>query len=181
MEVISHQNKSLYFVKIMELKIQFSVARTPQRNGVVERKNRTLEEMARTMLKYSKLSNIFWVQAVHTIVHILNRGILRSNSDKIPYDLWKGMPMNVKHFRVFGRKFYIKGEDNIIENFDSGVDKGILVGYSRKIKECNLRPNIIVEIINVNIDQTNMFNTREESRNSKEREAEEEELKEEEV
>jgi hypothetical protein len=62
--------------------------------------------MARTMLKYSKLSDIFWAQAIHTKVHILNRGMLRCNSDKTPYNLWKGRPKNVKHFRVFGRKYY---------------------------------------------------------------------------
>jgi hypothetical protein len=90
--------------------------------------------MARTMLKDSKLGDIFWVQEVHTTVHILNRGMLRSNNDKTPYELWKGRPMNVKHFRVFGRKCYIKREDNKIGKFDSRVDEGILVGYSRKIK-----------------------------------------------
>jgi transposase InsO family protein len=49
------------------IKRQFSVARTPQQNGVVERKNRTVQEMARTMLKDSKLGDIFWVQEVHTV------------------------------------------------------------------------------------------------------------------
>jgi transposase InsO family protein len=74
------------------IKRQFSAARTPQQNGVVERKNKIVQEMARTMLKDSKLSDIFWAQAVHTIVHILNKGMLRSNSDKTPYELWKGRP-----------------------------------------------------------------------------------------
>jgi transposase InsO family protein len=74
------------------IKRQFSAARTPQQNGVVERKNRKVQEMARTMLKDSKLSDIFWAQAVHTTVHILNRGMLRSNNDKTPYELWKGRP-----------------------------------------------------------------------------------------
>jgi transposase InsO family protein len=72
------------------IKRQFSAARTPQQNGVVERKNIIVQEMARTMLKDSKLGDIFWVQAVHTTIHILNRGMLRSNNDKTPYELWKG-------------------------------------------------------------------------------------------
>ena len=58
---------------IMVSKDIFSVTKTPQQNGVVERKNRTVMEMARTMLNESKLSNILWPQAVHTDVHILNR------------------------------------------------------------------------------------------------------------
>jgi transposase InsO family protein len=48
------------------IKRQFSVARTPQQNGVVERKNRAVQEMARTTIMDSKLTDIFWTQAVHT-------------------------------------------------------------------------------------------------------------------
>jgi hypothetical protein len=73
---------------------------------------------------------------------------------------------------VFGSKCYIKREDNKIGKFDSRVDKGILVGYSRKRKayKCyNLRLNKIVESINVNIDETNVLKTREERKNSKRR------------
>jgi hypothetical protein len=55
--------------------------------------------------------------------------VLRKNTDKTPYELWKGRPTNVKHFRVFGRKCYIKREDGRMGKFDSRVDKGILVGY----------------------------------------------------
>jgi hypothetical protein len=119
------------FIELCEehgIKRKFSAARTPQQNGVIERKNRIVTEMARTMLKDSKLSNIFWVQAVHTVIHILNRGMLISNNDKTPYELWKGRPTNVKHFRVFGSKCYIKREDDRVGKFDSRVDKGILVG-----------------------------------------------------
>jgi hypothetical protein len=60
--------------------------------------------MVRTMLMDSKLTGVFWVSAMHTIVHIQNRGMLRNNNDKTPYDLWKGKPMNVNHFIVFGSK-----------------------------------------------------------------------------
>jgi hypothetical protein len=80
-------------------------------NGVVERKNMTVHEMARTMLMDSKLTDVFWTHAVHTTVHIQNRVMLRNNSDKNPYELWKGRPTNVKHFKVFGSKCYIKRED----------------------------------------------------------------------
>jgi hypothetical protein len=58
--------------------------------------------MARTMLKDSKLSDIFWAQEVHTTIDILNIGMLRSNNDKTPYELWKGIAENVNHFIVFG-------------------------------------------------------------------------------
>ena len=131
-----------------------SVARTPQQNGVAERKNRTILEMARTMLNEVVISDMFWPQVVHTVVHILNRALLRNNADKTPYELRKGRPTNVKHYRVFGSKFYIRREDKI-GKFDSRVDEGILLGYSskRKAYKCfKMRLNKIVESINVRID-----------------------------
>jgi hypothetical protein len=105
------------------IKKQFSVARTPQQNGVVERQNMTVQEMARTMLMDSKLTNIFWTHAMHTTLHIQNIVMLRNTTNKTPYDLWKERPTNVKHFRVFGSKCYIKREDGRMRKFDSRVDK----------------------------------------------------------
>jgi hypothetical protein len=83
--------------------------------------------------------------------------MLRHNNDKTPYKLWKGRPKNVKHFRVFGSKCYIKREDNRMGKFYSPMDKGVLVGYSstRKSYKCyNMRLNKVVERINVTIDET---------------------------
>jgi hypothetical protein len=88
----------------------------------------TIQEMDRTILMDSKLIDIFWTHVVHTTIHIQNRVILRNKSDKTPYDLWKGRPGNLKHFRVFGNKCYIKREDGRMGKFDSRVDKGVLVG-----------------------------------------------------
>jgi hypothetical protein len=147
------------------IKRKFFVSRTPQQNGVVERKNMTVQEMAQTMLMDSKLTDIFWTQVVHTTVHIQNRVMLRNNTDKTPNELWKGIPANVKHFRVFGSKCYIKREDGRMGKFDSRVDKGVLVGYSstRKAYKCyNLRLNKFVESINVTIDETGRQELKEE-------------------
>ena len=138
------------------IKRQFFVSRTPQQNGVVERKNMTIQEMTQTMLMDSKLIDIFWTHAVHTSVHIQNRVMLINNIDKTPYELWKGRPTNVKNFRVFGSKWYIKREDGKMGKFDSCVDKWVLVGYSitSKAYKCyNMRLNKVVEIINVAIDE----------------------------
>jgi hypothetical protein len=89
----------------------------------------TVQEMARTMLMDSKLTDSFWTQAVHTTIHIQDRVMLRNNTDKTPYDLWKGRTPNVKNFIVFGRKCYIKREDGRMRKFDSRVEKGVLVGF----------------------------------------------------
>jgi hypothetical protein len=106
------------------------------------------------MLMDSKLTDIFWTHVVHTMVLIQNGVMLRNNTSKTPYELWKE---NVKHFRIFGRKCYIKREDGIMGKFDSRVDKGLLVGYlstRKEYKRYNLRLNKVVESINVAIDET---------------------------
>ena len=90
------------------IKRKFSTPWTPQKNGFAERKNRTVQEMGRTMLKDSKLDKFFWVQAIDTTVFIINRILLRNNCNKTPYELWKGKLTNVKYFRIFGGKCYIK-------------------------------------------------------------------------
>jgi hypothetical protein len=82
------------------------------------------------MLMDSKLIDSFWTYAVHTKIHIQNRVMLRNNNDKTTYELWKGRPENVNHFRVFGSKCEIKREDDRMGNLDSRVGKGVLVGYS---------------------------------------------------
>ena len=84
------------------IKRQFSATKTPQQNKIVERKNRLVQEASRTMLNEAKLSDTFWKEAVYTIVYILNRGQLRVNKDKTPYELWYGRPSLVKYFKVFG-------------------------------------------------------------------------------
>ena len=80
--------------------------------------------------------------------------MLRNNTDKTPYELWKGRPANVNHFIFFGNKCYIKRDDGKMGKFDSRVDKGLLVGYSStwKTYKCyNLRLNKVVESINMQL------------------------------
>ena len=103
--------------------------------------------------------------------------MLKNNTDKTPYELWRGRPTNVKHFRVFGSKCYIKREDGRMGKFDSCVDKGILVGYSskRKAYKCyNLILNKVVQSINVTIDEIGRPESKEEENESMEQPFEEE-------
>jgi hypothetical protein len=125
----------------------------------------------------------FWTQVVHTSVHIQNRVMLRNNTNKTPYELWKGRPTNVKHFRFFGRKCYIKREDGRMGKFDSHVNKGILLGYSstrKAYKFYNIRLNKVVESINITIDETGKPESKEEENKSMEQLFKEEDEKEEE-
>ncbi|XP_019256245.1 PREDICTED: uncharacterized protein LOC109234627 [Nicotiana attenuata] len=66
----------------------FSSPRSPQQNGVVERKNRTLQDMARTMIVENHLPHHFWAEAVSTACHIINRCLIRPILEKTPYELW---------------------------------------------------------------------------------------------
>ena len=107
-----------------------------------------------------------------------------NNNDKTPYELWKGILPNVKHFRVFRSKCYIKREDGRMGKFGSHVDKRVLVGYSstRKAYKCyNLRLNKVMESINVTIDEIGGQELKEKENESMEQLYEEEAKDEEEV
>jgi transposase InsO family protein len=86
------------------IKRQFAAPRTPQQNGVVERKNITIQEATITMLNEAMLPEKFWRDEIYTTFHILNRAQLRPNHDKTPYELWFGRTSTVKHFIIFGSK-----------------------------------------------------------------------------
>ena len=73
------------FCEIHGIKRQFSTTKTPQQNGVVERKNRTIQEAARIILNEEKLSDAYWKEVVYTTGYILNRGQLRVTKDKTHY------------------------------------------------------------------------------------------------
>jgi transposase InsO family protein len=86
------------------IKHEFLTPYTPQQNGVAERKNRTLIEMARTMLEEYKTSNQFSMEAVNTACHASNRLYIHKLLKKTPYELLTGNKLNVSYFRVFGSK-----------------------------------------------------------------------------
>ncbi|GJS47892.1 ribonuclease H-like domain-containing protein [Tanacetum coccineum] len=88
-----------------EIKREFSVARTPQQNGVAERKNRTLIEAARTMLADSKLPTTFWAEAVNTACYVQNR-----LDGKVDEGFFVGYSVNSKAFRVFNSRTRIVKE-----------------------------------------------------------------------
>ncbi|GJX03154.1 retrovirus-related pol polyprotein from transposon TNT 1-94 [Tanacetum coccineum] len=83
-----------------------SVARSPQQNGVVERRNRTLIEAARTMLIYAKAPLFLWAEAVATACYTQNRSIVRLRHGKTPYELLHDKPPDLSFFHVFGALCY---------------------------------------------------------------------------
>src|SRR6185295_828043 len=96
---IEFENKDfLTFCREHGIEHNFSAPYTPQQTGVVERKNRTLEDMARTMIVSSNLSQGYWAEAVNTACYILNRAPIIG---KTPYELFKGRTPSIAHLRVF--------------------------------------------------------------------------------
>ena len=109
----------------------FSAPRTPQQNGVVERKNRSLVELARTMLNDMDLPKYFWADAVNTACHVMNRVLIRPILKKTPYELFNGRKPNISYLHVFGCKCFVlnNGKENL-GKFDAKADEGIFLGYS---------------------------------------------------
>ncbi|CAL2228451.1 unnamed protein product [Prunus armeniaca] len=97
----------LKFCEEMGIKHEFSAPITPQQNGVVERKNRVLVEMARVMLNSKSLAKHFWAEGVNTACYISNRVFVRYGTKQTAYEIWKGKKPNVSYFRVFGSTCYI--------------------------------------------------------------------------
>ena len=75
----------------------FSAVRTPEQNGVAERRNRTLIEEARTMLVGSGLAKCFWAEAIGTTCYTQNRSIVVKHHNKTPYKLFTTRKPNIEH------------------------------------------------------------------------------------
>ncbi|GJZ56753.1 retrovirus-related pol polyprotein from transposon TNT 1-94 [Tanacetum coccineum] len=95
----------------------FSALRTPQSNGMVERKNRTLQEMSRTMLNEQSLPQKFWCNAVDTSTYILNRILIRTILGKTPYEILRGYSQNSKAYIILN-KHTRKIEESLNVTFD---------------------------------------------------------------
>ncbi|GJT39309.1 putative ribonuclease H-like domain-containing protein [Tanacetum coccineum] len=109
------------------IKREYSNARTPQQNGVAERKNRTLIEAARTMLADSFLPNTFWAEAVSTACYVLNRVLVTKPQNKTPYELITGKIPIISYIRPFGCHVTILNTIDHLGKFDGKSDEGFLV------------------------------------------------------
>nr|GEX57133.1 hypothetical protein [Tanacetum cinerariifolium] len=89
---------------------QMSSVRTPQQNGVVERRNRTLVEAARTMLIFSRAPLFLWAEAIATACFTQNRSIIHRHFNKTPYELINGRKPDISFLHVFGALCYPKND-----------------------------------------------------------------------
>ncbi|GJZ94767.1 putative ribonuclease H-like domain-containing protein [Tanacetum coccineum] len=132
------------------------VPRTPQQNGVVERRNRTLVEAARTMLIFSKAPMFLWAEAIATACYTQNRSLIHTRHNKTPYELVHDKKPDLTFLRVFGALCYPTNDSEDLGKFQAKADIGIFVGYapSRKgYRIYNKRTRRLMETIHVTFDE----------------------------
>nr|GEU61047.1 hypothetical protein [Tanacetum cinerariifolium] len=147
----NHDLNQFYGMK--EIKREFNVPRTPQQNGIAERKNRTLIEAARTMMVDSLLPIPFWAEAVNTVCYVKNGVLVTKPQNKTPYALLHGRTPSIGFIRPFGYPVTILNTLYSLGKFNGKVDEGFLVGYSvssKAFRVFNNRTRIIQETFHVN-------------------------------
>ncbi|WVZ84749.1 LOW QUALITY PROTEIN: hypothetical protein U9M48_031740 [Paspalum notatum var. saurae] len=143
------------FCRDLGLEHQFSSPYTPPQNGVVERKNRTLVEMARTMLDEHRTPRRFWAEAVNTACCIANLIFLRAFLGKTSYELRFGRQPSVKHLRAFGCRCFVLKKAGHLDKFESRCLDGIFLGYASSSRAFRiLEGKQVVETCEVSFDET---------------------------
>ncbi|GJR70522.1 putative ribonuclease H-like domain-containing protein [Tanacetum coccineum] len=158
-KIIRSDNGTEFKNKVMDefcrekgIKREYSVARTPQQNGVAERKNRTLIEAARTMLADSKLPTTFWAEAVSTACYVQNRVLIVKPHNKTPYELFRGIKPAIGFMKPFGCHVTILNTLDKLGKFDGKSDEGFFVGYSlssKAFRVYNIRTRKVQENLHV--------------------------------
>nr|GEY06214.1 retrovirus-related Pol polyprotein from transposon TNT 1-94 [Tanacetum cinerariifolium] len=129
-----------------------SAAKTPQQNRVVERRNRTLVEAARTMLIFSHAPLFIWAEAIATACYTQSRSTIHRHFNKIPYELIQGRKPNISYLHVFGALCYPKNDRKDIGQLGAKGDIGFFIGYSANFvayRVYNQRTKKIMKTMNV--------------------------------
>ncbi|GJZ02879.1 retrovirus-related pol polyprotein from transposon TNT 1-94 [Tanacetum coccineum] len=113
---------------------QTSVARTPQQNGVVKRRNQTLVEAVRTMLIFSKASLYLWAEAINTACYTQNRSLIRLRYSKTRYELMHDKKPDLSFLYVFGSLCYPTNDIEDLGKLNTKANIGIFVGYTPEKK-----------------------------------------------
>ncbi|KAJ9566126.1 hypothetical protein OSB04_002092 [Centaurea solstitialis] len=152
--------KLQYFLEEVGISHNFSAVRTPQQNGVVERKNRTLVEAARSMMAHSGVPPSLWAEAVSTACFTQNRTLIVKRTGKTAYEMVNKRKPNIKFFRVFGCICYMLNNRDDLGKFDAKSDESILIGYSLNsttYRVYNKRARSIFESRYVDFSETEMY------------------------
>jgi transposase InsO family protein len=117
---------------------QFTVPHTPQQNGVAKRKNRTLVECARSMMKGKNLSNEFWAEAINTALYLKNRSPTRCPDNVTPFKALYGSKPTVNNLKAFGCKDFAHIPKENRWKLDAKAIKCIFIGYCSEFKAYKL-------------------------------------------
>ncbi|GKE05426.1 retrovirus-related pol polyprotein from transposon TNT 1-94, partial [Tanacetum coccineum] len=144
-----------YFDSV-RISLQASSIRTPQQNGVVERRNQTLVEAARTMLIFSRAPLFLWAEAIATACYTQNRSIIHRRFIKTPYELINGRKSDISFLHVSEALCYPKNDRKDIGKLGAKGDIGFFIGYSADLcayMVYNRRTKKIMESMNVTFDE----------------------------
>jgi hypothetical protein len=131
-EYVNHEIRNLFHESGIHL--QHLVPYTLQQNGVAEGKNRSLKEMASSMLHVKSLPQGLWAEALNFETHIQNRYPHRSIKDKTPYEAWSGLKPKVAHFLIFGSRAWAQIPSKKRKELDPQRTECIFVGYPNGVK-----------------------------------------------
>ncbi|GJU40449.1 retrovirus-related pol polyprotein from transposon TNT 1-94 [Tanacetum coccineum] len=135
---------------------QTFVAHTPQQNGIVERRNRTLVEAARTILIFSKASLFLWAKAINTACYTQNRSLIRLYYNKTPYEMMHDKKPDLSFLHLFGSLCYPTNDSEDLGKLNAKANIGIFVGYApvkKAYRIYNKRTRKIMETIHVTFDE----------------------------
>ncbi|KAJ9542979.1 hypothetical protein OSB04_029485 [Centaurea solstitialis] len=122
--------KLMSFLEEVGITHNFFAVCTPQEIGVVERKNRTLVEAARSMMAHSGVPPLLWAEAVSTAYYTQNRTLIVKRTCKTAYEMVNKRKPNIDYFKVFGCVCYMLNNRDDLGTFDANSDESIFIGYS---------------------------------------------------
>jgi hypothetical protein len=107
---------------------------SPQQNGVVERRNQSVVEMARCLLKTMSVPSVFWGEAVRTAVYLLNRSPTKALNNMTPFEAWHGKKPKVNHLEIFGCVAHVKQVGPGINKLSDRSKQMVFIGYESGTK-----------------------------------------------
>ncbi|UYV69328.1 hypothetical protein LAZ67_6003255, partial [Cordylochernes scorpioides] len=138
---VARNLNGLYIIREPWNKTRITNSYSPQQNGVSERLNRSLLDMARASMHNADSPQKFWAESVNCAAYIKNRSLCSALDNKVPEEIWFSRKVSVRHFKIFGALAYAHIPKQKRKKFDRRAKRCILVGYSTQSKGYRLWDN----------------------------------------